>query len=54
MDRNFNPFGISNKQAHNGNLTELRYGESGFSLTQVSRKWAANPYFSSSLTQNNF
>ena len=43
MDRNFNPFAISNKQAHipNGNLPELRYGDlgfsPGFSLTQVSR-----------------
>ena len=39
MDRNFNPFAISNKQAHiiGGNLPELRYGELGFSLTQVSR-----------------
>ena len=38
MDRNFNPFPISNKQAHtiSGNLSELRYGELGFSLTQVS------------------
>ena len=37
MDRNFNPFAISNKHAHiiNGNL--LRYGELGFSLTQMSR-----------------
>ena len=33
VDRN------SNKQAHisSGNLPELRYGELGFSLTQVSR-----------------
>ena len=56
VDRNFNSFAISNKQAHiiSGNLPELRYGDLGFSLTQVSRKWAANPYFSSSLTQNNF
>ena len=39
MDGNFNPFAISNKQAHSisGNLPELRYGELGFSLTQVSR-----------------
>ena len=39
MDRNFNPFAISNKQAHiiSGILPELRYGELGFSLTQVSR-----------------
>ena len=38
MDRNFNPFAISNKQAHiiSGNLPELRYGDLGFSLTQVS------------------
>ena len=35
----FNPFAIPNKQAHiiGGNLPELRYGELGFSLTQVSR-----------------
>ena len=39
MDRNFDPFAISNKQAHivSGNLPELRYGELGFSLTEVSR-----------------
>ena len=39
MDRNFNTFAISNKQAHiiSGILPELRYGELGFSLTQVSR-----------------
>ena len=43
MDRNFNPFAISNKQAHiiSGNIPELRYGDlgfsPGFSLTQVSR-----------------
>ena len=39
MDRNLNPFAISNKQAHiiSGNLPELRYGDLGFSLTQVSR-----------------
>ena len=38
MNRNFNPFAISNKQAHiiSGNLPELRYGDLGFSLTQVS------------------
>ena len=38
MDRNFNPFGISNKQAYiSGNVPELRCGERlGFSLTQVS------------------
>ena len=38
MDRNFNSFAISNKQADiiSGNLPELRYGELGFSLTQVS------------------
>ena len=37
MDRNFNPFAVSNKQAHiiNGNLPELLHGEIGFSLTQV-------------------
>ena len=41
-------FAISDKQAHiiSGNLPELRYGELGFS-----HKWAANPHFSSSLTQ---
>ena len=35
MDRNFNPFAISNKQAHiiSGNLPELRCGDLGFSLT---------------------
>ena len=40
VDRNFNSFAISNKQAciSGGNLPELRYGELGFSLTQVSRK----------------
>ena len=39
VDRNFNSFALSNKQAHisGGNLPELRYGELGFSLTQVSR-----------------
>ena len=39
VDRNFNSFAISNKQAHisSRNLPELRYGELGFSLTQVSR-----------------
>ena len=39
MDQNFNPFAISSKQAHiiSGNLPELRYGELGFSVTQVSR-----------------
>ena len=39
MDRNFIPFAVSNKQAHiiSGNLPELRYGELGFFLTQVSR-----------------
>ena len=39
MFRNFNPFAISNKQAHiiSGNLAELHYGELGFFLTQVSR-----------------
>ena len=39
VDRNFNSFAISHKQAHisGGNLPELRYGELGFSLTQVSR-----------------
>ena len=32
MDRNFNPFAISNKQAHTitGKLQELRYGEFRF------------------------
>ena len=40
MDRNFNIFAISNKQAHiigviiSGNLTELRYDELDFSLTE--------------------
>ena len=40
VDRNFNSFAISNKQVHiiSGNLPELRYGELGFSLRQVSRK----------------
>ena len=39
VDRNFNSFALSNKQAHiiSGNLPELRYGELSFSLTQVSR-----------------
>ena len=39
MDRNFNPFVISNIQAHiiSGHLPELRYGELGFSLAQVRR-----------------
>ena len=39
VDRNFNSFAISNKQAHiiSGNLPELRYVELGFPLTQVSR-----------------
>ena len=39
MNRSFNPFAISNKQAHiaSGNLPELRYGDLGFSVTQVSR-----------------
>ena len=39
MDRNFNHFAISNKQAHiiSGNLPELRCGDLGFSFTQVSR-----------------
>ena len=41
MDRNFNPLAISNKQARIiitfGKLPGLRYGELGFSLTQVSR-----------------
>ena len=40
VDRNFNSFALSNKQAHiiGGNLPELHYGELSFSLTQVSRK----------------
>ena len=39
VDRNFNSFALSNKQAHiiSGNLPELRYVELSFSLTQVSR-----------------
>ena len=37
MDRNFNPFAISNKQVHiiNG-VYQLRYGALRFSLRQVS------------------
>ena len=40
MDRNFNPFAISIKQAHiiNGNIYKLRYGALRFFLTQVSLK----------------
>ena len=39
MDRNFNPFAISNKQGHiiSSKLPELRYGELGFFLTPVSQ-----------------
>ena len=49
MDRNFIPFAVSNKQAHiiSGNLPELRYGELGFFLTQVSR-WLLLQLFSHS------
>ena len=38
MDRNFNPFAISIKQADiiNGNINKLHYGAVRFSLTQVS------------------
>ena len=41
MDRNFNPFAISNKQGHiiSGNLSELRYDELSFCLTQ----WVHEP-----------
>ena len=47
MDRNFNPFAISNKQAHiiSRNLPGLRF---------LSHKWTFNSYFSSSLTQKSF